>query len=121
MIDGPPRGDALLRSCLAVADLCVIPIEPSGLSVRAAYRPGLRVRFAVSRKLPVTRIGRNLRNLVDGPSVLEAEITQRVGFALAMTFGQTIAEREGRGHPGAVEIANLTAELLRIQTEEQTA
>lgn len=134
VIDGPPRGNALLRSCLAVADLCVIPIEPSGLSVRAAdrivamadevraaYRPGLRVRFAVSRKLPVTRIGRDLRNLVDGPPVLETEITQRVGFAMAMTFGQTIAEREGRGHPGAVEIANLTAELLRIQPEEPTA
>lgn len=38
VIDGPPRGNALLRSCLAIADLCVIPIEPSGLSVRAADR-----------------------------------------------------------------------------------
>ena len=134
VIDGPPRGNALLRSCLAVADLCAIPIEPSGLSVRAAdrivamadevraaFRPGLIVRFVVSRKLPTTRIGRNLRNLVDGPPVLDTEITQRVGFAMAMTFGQTIAEREGRGHPGAVESANLTDELLRIQTEEPTA
>ena len=133
VIDGPPRDDVLLRSCLAVADLCAIPIEPSGLSVRAAdrvlalvgkvrpSRPGLRVRFVVSRKLPTTVIGRNLRNLVDGPPVLDTEITQRVGFAMAMTSGRTIAEYEGRGHPGAVEIANLTDELLQIQTEEQTA
>ncbi len=114
VIDGPSRGNALLRSCLAVADLCAIPIEPSGLSVRAAdrivalanevraFRPRLIVRFVVSRKLPVTLIGRNLRNLVDGPPVLDTEITQRVGFAMAMTFGQTIAEREGRSHPGTV-------------------
>lgn len=133
VIDGPPRDDVQLRSCVAAADLCVIPIEPSGLSVRAAdrvlalvervrpARPGLRVRFVVSRKLPTTLIGRNLRNLVDGAPVLETEIGMRVGFALAMTLGRTIAEHEGRGHPGAVEIANLTDELLGIETKEQTA
>ena len=131
VIDGPPRGDALLRSCLAAADLCAIPIEPSGLSVRAAdrilamvedariYRPDLDARFVVSRKISGTVIGRELRSLTTGPPVLESEITMRVAFAMAMTYGQTIAEREGDAHPGADEIANLTDELLRIKTQEQ--
>lgn len=128
LIDGPPRGDAILRSCLAAADLCVIPLEPSGLSVRAAdrilalvgevrtFRPELQARFVVSRKIPHTVIGRELRRLTAGAPVLESEITQRVAFAMAMTYGQTIAEREGADHPGEREIANLTRELLQIHT-----
>ena len=133
VIDGPPRGDALLRSCLAAADLCAIPIEPSGLSVRAAdrildmvdeartFRPELDARFVVSRKIAGTVIGRELRSLTAGPPVLEAEVTQRVAFAMAMTYGQTIAEREGSEHPGACEMVNLTRELLQIHTQEPTA
>ena len=133
VIDGPPRGDALLRSCLVAADLCAIPIEPSGLSVRAAdrlldmieevriLRPELETRFVVSRKIAGTVIGRELRGLTAGAPVLKSEVTQRVGFAMAMTYGQTIAEREGGSHPGTVEIANLTDELLQCPTQEQTA
>ena len=133
VIDGPPRGDALLRSCLAAADLCAIPIEPSGLSVRAAdrilamvdevrmFHPNLAARFVVNRKIPRTVIGRELRELTEGPPVLEAEVTQRVAFAMAMTYGQTIAEREGTDHPGAGEIAGLADELLRIEQQELIA
>lgn len=131
VVDGPPRGDALLRSCLVAADLCVIPIEPSGLSVRAAdrilamvetvrtIRPGLEARFVVNRKKARTLIGRELRHLATGLMVLETEISDRIDFANAVTYGRTIAERAGDGHPGAVEIARLTEELLHIQTQEQ--
>ena len=133
VIDGPPRGDGLLRSCLAGCDLCAIPIEPSGLSVRAAdrildmidevrtFRPELDARFVVSRKIAGTVIGRELRDLAAGPPVLASEVTQRVAFAVAMTYGQTIAEREGDAHPGAGEIASLTDELLRIEQQELIA
>ena len=132
VIDGPPRGDTLLRSCLAAADLCAIPIEPSGLSVRAAdrilamieevgaFRPELEARFVVSRKIAGTVIGRELRSLTAGPPVLEAEVTQRVAFAMAMTYGQTIAEREGANHPGAREIASLANELQQTHAQEPT-
>ena len=85
------------------------------------FRPELDARFVVSRKIAGTVIGRELRSLTSGPPVLEAEVTQRVAFAMAMTYGQTIAEREGPDHPGACEMANLTRELLQIHTQEQTA
>ena len=86
-----------------------------------AMRPELAARFVVSRKITSTLIGRDLRNLIDEPPVLESEITQRVAFAMAMTHGQSIAEREGAAHQGAVERANLTRELLQCCIKEQTA
>lgn len=62
VIDGPPRGDGIVKACVIAADLVVVPIEPSGLSARASdrivtllaeaaiYRPALQARFVISRK-----------------------------------------------------------------------
>ena len=122
LIDGPPRGDRIVKACMAAADLVVVPIEPSGLSARASdrivtllaeaetYRPGLPARFVISRKKARTVIGREMRNLATGLPVLETEICDRIDFAKAMTYGETVQEVDPR-HPGAREIAALAAEL----------
>ena len=123
VIDGPPRGDAVVRACLAAADLVAVPLEPSGLAARAAdrtlaligeartFRPALQARFVVSRRKARTVLGRRMRDLAVGLPVLQTEITERVAFAEAMTYGRTVPEMAPR-HPGAAEIAALTAELL---------
>lgn len=122
LIDGPPRGDDIVEACVAAADLVVVPIEPSGLSARAAdrivellaraktYRPELETRFVVNRRKARTVLGREMRHLAEGLPVLQAEICDRIGFAKAMTYGQTLQEVDPH-HPGAYEIAVLTAEL----------
>ena len=133
LIDGPPRGDAIVRSCLAAADLAAVPIEPSGLSARASdriveligeaqtFRPELQARFIVSRKRARTRIGRQMRDLATGLPVLRTEITERVAFTEAMTYGRTVQEMDPR-HPGAAEIAALAAELKQcLQPQEPPA
>ena len=133
LIDGPPRGDRIVKSCIAAADLVAVPIEPSGLSARASdrivnllveaepYLPGLQCRFVVSRKKARTVIGREMRHLATGLPVLETEITERVLFVRAMTYGQTVQELEPES-PGAVELAALATELKQcLQPRETTA
>lgn len=104
VIDGTPRDDAITRACLIAADVVVIPIEPSALSAWASdrtvgqveearvYRPDLQARFVVSRKIPGTVLGREMRRLELPLPVLETEITQRVAFAESMLQAQSIQE-----------------------------
>ena len=125
VIDGTPRDDAITRSCLIAADLVVIPIEPSALSAWASdrtvgqveeariYRPDLRVYFVVSRKIPGTVLGREMRRLELPLPVLDTEITQRVAFAESMLQAQTIQEY-APGSAAAREIANLIKELRNV-------
>ena len=122
VIDGPPRGDDIVKACVIAADLVAVPIEPSGLSARAAdrivallaeaavYRPELQGRFVVNRRKARTVLGREMRRLAEGLPVLEAEIRDRIAFAKALTYGHALQEVDPR-HPGAREIADLTAEL----------
>ena len=121
-----------MKACLAAANLVVVPIEPSGLSARAAdrivklvgevqtLRPDLQARFVVSRKKARTVLGRQMRDLASGLPVLESEITERVLFAEAITYGRTVQEMDP-GHPGAREIAALTNELQLCLTHRNTA
>ena len=122
VIDGPPRGDDIVKACVIAADLVVVPIEPSGLSARAAdrtvallaeaaiYRPALQARFVVNRRKARTVLGREMRHLATGLPVLATEIRDRIDFAKALTYGHVLQEMDPR-HPGAVEIAALAAEL----------
>ena len=122
VIDGTPRDDAITRSCLIAADIVVIPIEPSALSAWASdrtvgqvdeariYRPDLHAFFVVSRKIPGTVLGREMRLLELPLPVLETEITQRVAFAESMLHAQSIQEY-APGSAAAREIAALIEEL----------
>ena len=125
VIDGTPRDDAITRSCLIAADIVVIPIEPSALSAWASdrtvgqveeariYRPDLQARFVVSRKIPGTVLGREMRLLELPLPVLETEITQRVAFAESMLQAQSIQEYAPNS-AAAREIAELIKELQSV-------
>ena len=129
VIDGTPRDDAITRACLIAADLVVIPIEPSALSAWASdrtvgqveeariYRPDLQARFVVSRKIPGTVLGREMRRLELPLPVLETEITQRVAFAESMLQAQAIQEY-APASAAAAEIASLISELHSIKESE---
>jgi chromosome partitioning protein len=40
VIDGPPQTEAIVRSAMVVADFVLIPVQPSGVDVRARGAPG---------------------------------------------------------------------------------
>ena len=101
LINGLPRGDAIVRSCLAAADLAAVPIEPSGLSARASNRivelihksSGLNCKPASSSAASERARGSDARcvDLATGLPVLRTEI-------------------DVPRHSDAVEIATLAAE-----------
>ncbi|HUN56481.1 MAG TPA: hypothetical protein VMU41_00060, partial [Candidatus Binataceae bacterium] len=116
-------------SAIAAADIVVIPVQPSPYDVWAAkeivdlitevqvIKAHLKAVFAVNRKIVGTAIGRDVAAaLASYPvPVLEAAISQRVGFAESAAAGQTVLETDATG-PGAEEIRAMVAELM-----EQTA
>lgn len=125
IIDGPPHADAVSRSCIAAADLVVLPIEPGGasrwssdLTVRQVqeaqeFKPSLKCGFVVSRKITGTVIGREARAMAAevGIPVFATEVENRTPFNEAMTMGKTIFEW-APGSAAAREIRALTDELL---------
>jgi chromosome partitioning protein len=129
IIDGPPRVYNVAKSAIAAADIVVIPVQPSPYDVWAAkeivdlitevrvIKAHLKAVFAVNRKIVGTAIGRDVAAaLASYPvPVLEAAISQRVGFAESAAAGQTVLETDATG-PGAEEIRAMVAELM-----EQTA
>ena len=138
VIDGPPRQSDIARACLVVADLVVVPVEPSVLSVYAAedtfaqfrdaepFRPPHAIMCQViNRKIPNTILGREWRTVAQPandsavaaspPRVLQAEITMRVDFARAVNQGQVVQE-SAPGSPAAAELRALGDELIDICT-----
>ncbi len=103
----------------------LLPVEPSALSARAAdltveqvqaaqsFKLDLQTRFVVTRQIPGTVIGREIRHPIaqTGNPVLATEITNRVAFAESLTVGQSICEYAPRSACTA-EIKALTQEIL---------
>ena len=126
LLDGPPAGAEIARACIAAADRVLLPVEPSALSAWAAdltveqvqaaqsFKPDLLAWFVVTRKIPGTVIGREMRHLIaqTGIPVLTTEITHRVAFAESLTVGQSICEYAPRS-AGTAEIKALTQEILQ--------
>jgi chromosome partitioning protein len=125
IIDGPPRVYIVAKSAIAAADIVVIPVQPSPYDVWAAkeivdlitevrvIKAHLNAVFAVNHKIVGTAIGRDVAAALASYSVpiLEASISQRVGFAESAAAGQTVLETDATG-PGAEEIRALVAELM---------
>ena len=125
VIDGAPRVYGVAKSAIAASDIVVIPVQPSPYDVWAAkeivdlitevlvIKANLTAVFAVSRKIVGTAIGRDVAEaLANYPvPVLNAAISQRVGFAESAAAGQTVLETDSGGS-GAQEIRAMVAELL---------
>ena len=129
IIDGPPRVAALTRSALVVANLVLIPVQPSPYDVWAcaemvtlvkeatALTENLKSVFVVNRKIAQTAIGREVREALAQYAlpVLRTTIAQRVAFAEAAATGRTVLETEPHGR-AAQEITALVHEILEEYT-----
>ena len=130
IIDGPPRGEDIARSCIIASNLVVIPLEPSGMSTWASnltlvqireaqeYRSDIKCCFVVSRRISRTTIGREIRSIAgkQGIDVLQSEVGNRVAFAESLTMGRTIFEW-APASTAAREISQLLEELDHVQEE----
>ncbi len=127
VIDGPPRIAGLMRSALLVADLVLIPAQPSPFDGWASgemlklideariFRPLLVARFVLNRCAARTVIARQTAEALAElePPVLAARIGQRVSFADAAQSGRLVAELDAAG-PAACEISAFAIEVAGL-------
>jgi len=109
VIDGPPRVTGITRSALLVADLVLIPVQPSPydgwasaellrlLDEARVFRPALRARFVLNRCAARTVIARETADELKriDPPALATTIGQHVAFADAARHGRLVDEMEG--------------------------
>ena len=131
VIDGPPRVTELARSIIIASDVVVIPVQPSPFDVWAAaetvdlikeariYKDNLRAVIAINRKIVNTAIGRDVREALASLEVpiLDADVSQRVGFAEAVAGGQTVLDTDPDG-TAAREVISLVRELVNLHEQE---
>lgn len=125
IIDGAPRMDARAKAALRVADLVIIPVQPSAFDVKAtaplvamireqhAYTPGRpRAAFVVSRQIAGSLLASEAENALSryGLSVFGARTTQRVAYQEAAGLGVGVQDYEPGGK-AAGEIDAITDEL----------
>jgi len=131
VIDGPPRVTELARSIIIASDLVVIPVQPSPFDVWAAaetvdlikeariYKENLKAVIAINRKIVNTAIGRDVREALASLEVpiLDADVSQRVGFAEAVAGGKTVLDTDPDS-TAAREVISLVRELVTLHEQE---
>ena len=124
IIDAPPAICERTKTILRVSDIAVIPVSPSHLDLWSCkdtlmmveevqrQHPDLEVRFLINRKVPGTRVGREVRDALKefDPITLDTELCQRVAYIDAMKYGISVMQF-APGSKAAEEIELLCDEL----------
>lgn len=132
VIDTPPAINALTETILAVSDLVVVPVSPSSLDVWSTQgtletintakeaNPNLKVKFLINRKIPGTRVGREVREALKDfdPEILDTELCQRVAYIDAMKCGVSV-KQFAPSSKAAEEVEQLCDELVADSPVEE--
>jgi len=132
IIDAPPAISDGTKTILMASHLAVIPVSPSYLDLWSCkdilrmidevrqHHPDLEVRFLINRKIPGTRVGREVRNALMefDPITLNSELCQRVAYIDAMKYGVSVMQF-APGSKAAEEIELLCNELVAVTHEGQ--
>lgn len=128
LIDGAPRMDARVRAALRVADLVLVPVQPSAFDVKATaplvamvreqhqYTPGRpAAAFVVFRQIPNSLLASEVEGALEGYGfpVLAARATQRIAYQEAAGLGVGVQDYEPGGK-AAQEVEAITTEVLEI-------
>jgi len=124
IVDGPPGTGEITRSILVAANTVIIPVGPSPLDLWSAGETAelvkdarkvntrLKARVLISRKIPNTRIGREVREALGGLGfdILDTEISQRVAYIESMIAGESVLTYSPHSEAGR-EMLALTDEI----------
>jgi chromosome partitioning protein len=128
IIDGAPQVRDLAVAAVKASDFILIPVQPSPYDIWATSAlvdlvkdrieitdGALKAAFLVSRAVSGTRIGKEIRSVLDGYGlpVLKSFITQRVVFAETARRGGTAMDVL-KDKEAVREIRNIVAEVLQI-------
>lgn len=125
ILDSPPSVELTAKTAIALADLVLIPVQPSAFDLWAAADTVKLAKLAAgSKKLAAafvlnrsggakTKARKQALDAIksEGIGLCEAEIGQRSAFALSIGLGLFAHEHEPSGK-AAAEIAQLALELL---------
>lgn len=129
VIDGAAKLDSSqMVPAIKVADLIVIPIQPSAADIwgaadlvdiikarkEAIGKP--EARFIISRQIIGSAIAGEIGEILDeqGIEVLSARTTQRVAYAEALALGGTVFEYSDREGKAREEMQSIITEIMRI-------
>ncbi|WP_421725110.1 ParA family partition ATPase [Bauldia sp.] len=121
VIDTPPKSDTEMRPAIEIADLVIVPIQPTPVDLWAtdptlamvAKERGealLVMNRVVRRALLSAEMAAAAREL--GHRVAAAQIGNRVAFPASMGHGSTVLETEPRGL-AAEEVGELAKEVRK--------
>lgn len=130
-IDGAPALNNMAIAAIKCSDIVLIPIQPSPLDLwatvglihlvgdRISFTSGkLKAAFIVSRQIPKTIIGKELRSVLNeyqtshSISTFQSGTYQRVVYATSFANGQTVLDV--RDNDASKEIMSITDELRAL-------
>lgn len=126
VIDGVPRVSPLTIAAIKVADLILIPVQPSPYDIwatedlvrnvkdRIEMTDGrIKAAFIVSRKIKGTKIGQQVFDeLVKFElPIFQNGTTQRVSYATSVQYGTTVVEPQEGFIDAAKEICDIVNEI----------
>lgn len=128
IVDGCPKSIGMIATTITVADLVLIPVQPSGFDLWAANsvvelvkqrqeladgRP--KAAFIVSRQITNTKLATESRQaLIElGFPILNAFTSQRIAYAQSSSNGKTVLDTEPEGI-AAKEVRALVKEIKEL-------
>lgn len=134
IIDCPPGLEDITRSALTVADLAVVPLQPSpfdiwsGTEIVALIKraqiinPKLAAQFLITRRMPNTKLGKESQEAVSQYTlpVFKTAIAQRIAMAECLIQGMTVLQYEP-GSEAAKECRELAREVQGLLNETKAA
>ena len=125
VIDAPPAIGDITRSILLASNTAIVPVSPSALDIWSCkgildmiaqvqqQNSDLEVKFLINRKIPGTRVGREVRRALEefDTGILDSELCQRVAYIDAMKYGVSVMQY-APGSKAADEIEQLCEELF---------
>lgn len=133
LIDAPPAANEKVETIMRASDLVILPVTPSSLDLWSCKETLDRigptskapltnkVRLLVNRKIPGTRVGREMRQALEtfNRPVFETELCQRVAYIDAMKYGVSVMQF-APGSKAAGEIEQWGQEVMTIINEAMT-
>ena len=128
IVDGCPKSTGMIATTIKVADVVLIPVQPSGFDLWAANfvvelvkqwqeladgRP--RTAFIVSRQITNTKLETESRQaLIElGFPILNAFTSQRIAYAQSSSNGKTVLDTEPEGI-AAKEVRAVVKEIKEL-------
>jgi chromosome partitioning protein len=133
IIDAPPAVDGKTEAVLTASHLAIMPVTPSSLDIwsckdaletigeKSGSAEDANVRLLINRKVPGTRVGREVREALEefGVPVFNTELCQRIAYVDAMKYGVSVMHY-APGSKAAGEIESLCEEILEEQSDDLT-